>query len=293
MLVIVAWLASLRVRNYERGAPDDRRTTKKNAKRRFEDFRAGVWMQTLLRDPGAGIMHSCIYFGFIGLFMATVILEIDHQLPESLKFLHGSVYQAYAARRRPRRRRVPDRHRLGDRPPLHPAALPHPHQDQARGRGDPRHVPRHRRQRLPHRRRSHRAPGPARVREMVVRRLPDLGLGRHVVGHRAARRAPLAVGRARGRVPRVPRHPPGHEAAPHVHVTDEHVPEGPRAAQGRDEAHAEPHGDGSRVVRRREDRGLHVEAALRHRRVHGVRPLHVGVPRGTRPASRSTRARSC
>jgi heterodisulfide reductase subunit C/nitrate reductase gamma subunit len=96
MLIVVGWLASLRVRNYERGVPDNRRTTKKNAKRRFEDFRAGVWMQTLMRDPAAGIMHSCIYFGFLGLFMATVILEIDHQLPGSLKFLHGSVYEAYA-----------------------------------------------------------------------------------------------------------------------------------------------------------------------------------------------------
>jgi len=96
MLMIVAWLASLRVRNYERGAPDNRTTTKKNAKRRFADFRAGVWMKTLLRDPAAGIMHSCIYFGFIGLFMATVLLEIDHQLPGSLKFLHGTMYQAYA-----------------------------------------------------------------------------------------------------------------------------------------------------------------------------------------------------
>ena len=97
MLVVTAWLISLRVRNYERGQPDDRRTTKKNAKRRLEDFRAGVWMQTLLRDPAAGAMHSRIYFGFIVLFVATVILEVDHQLPESMKFLHGRVYQAYAA----------------------------------------------------------------------------------------------------------------------------------------------------------------------------------------------------
>jgi len=44
MLLLVAWLASLRVRNYERGTTDDRRTTRKNAKRRSEDFRAGVWM---------------------------------------------------------------------------------------------------------------------------------------------------------------------------------------------------------------------------------------------------------
>jgi Fe-S oxidoreductase/nitrate reductase gamma subunit len=97
MLLVVAWLASIRVRNYERGLPDDRRTTRKNAKRRSEDFRAGVWMQTLLRDPAAGAMHACLYFGFIVLFMATVLLELDHQLPESLKFLHGHTYEAYSA----------------------------------------------------------------------------------------------------------------------------------------------------------------------------------------------------
>jgi Fe-S oxidoreductase/nitrate reductase gamma subunit len=97
MLFVTAWLASLRVRNYERGAPDDRRTTKKNFRRRMEDFRAGVYMQTLLRDPAAGVMHSFLYFGFIVLFLATVTLEVDHQLPESLKLLHRRVYEAYAA----------------------------------------------------------------------------------------------------------------------------------------------------------------------------------------------------
>ena len=56
----------MRVRNYERGEPDDRRTTKSNVHRRLRDFRAGVWMQTLLRDPAAGLMHSFIYFGFLG-----------------------------------------------------------------------------------------------------------------------------------------------------------------------------------------------------------------------------------
>jgi Fe-S oxidoreductase/nitrate reductase gamma subunit len=95
--VVVAWLASLRVRNYERGQVDDRRTTRKNVERRARDFRAGVWMQTLLRDPVAGVMHSLLYFGFIWLFVVTVISETDHQLPESLKFLHGRTYQAYSA----------------------------------------------------------------------------------------------------------------------------------------------------------------------------------------------------
>jgi Fe-S oxidoreductase/nitrate reductase gamma subunit len=96
MFIVVAYLASLRVRNYERGQPDDRLTNRKNVERRMRDFRAGVWMQTLLRDPAAGVMHSFLYFGFVFLFIATVILEIDHQMPESLKFLHGDTYLAYA-----------------------------------------------------------------------------------------------------------------------------------------------------------------------------------------------------
>ena len=96
MLFVCAWLISQRVKNYERGAPDDRRTNRRNVHRRMKDFRAGVWMQTLLRDPAAGLMHSCIYFGFLWLFIATVVLELDHQLPDNLKFLHGGVYQGYS-----------------------------------------------------------------------------------------------------------------------------------------------------------------------------------------------------
>jgi Fe-S oxidoreductase/nitrate reductase gamma subunit len=96
MLFVCAWLVSLRVRNYERGQPDDRRTTRHNLHRRLADLRSGVWMQTLLRDPAAGLMHSAIYFGFVGLFLATVILEIDHQLPDNLKFLHGGIYEGYS-----------------------------------------------------------------------------------------------------------------------------------------------------------------------------------------------------
>src|SRR5262249_45210428 len=46
MLLVVAWLISQRVQNYERGLPDDRRTTRKNVERRLAGFRSGVWMQT-------------------------------------------------------------------------------------------------------------------------------------------------------------------------------------------------------------------------------------------------------
>ena len=92
-----AVLFSQRVRNWERGAPDNRRTTTKNAGRRLKDFRAGVYMQTLLRDPAAGIMHSLIYFSFLILLAVTTVSEINHQMPESAKFLHGDVYRGFAA----------------------------------------------------------------------------------------------------------------------------------------------------------------------------------------------------
>jgi Fe-S oxidoreductase/nitrate reductase gamma subunit len=99
--VMLAWGAfrfADRVKNWERGRPaPTRRTTMRNAPRRFGDYRAGVYMRTLLRDPAAGLMHSMIYFGFLVLLAVTTVLEVDHQLPESMKFLHGRTYQAYAA----------------------------------------------------------------------------------------------------------------------------------------------------------------------------------------------------
>ncbi|MBJ7306327.1 MAG: respiratory nitrate reductase subunit gamma [Acidimicrobiia bacterium] len=96
LLVYGAVLFGQRVKNWTRGKPDDRRTTRKNVKRRLSDFRAGVYMQTLLRDPAAGIMHSLIYFSFLVLLAVTTILEINHQIPESWKFLNGNVYMAYS-----------------------------------------------------------------------------------------------------------------------------------------------------------------------------------------------------
>ncbi len=96
MIVWVAMMFANRMKNWERGAPSLRRTTPKNAGRRLRDFRAGAYMQTLLRDAGAGLMHSMIYFGFLVLLGVTTVLEIDHQMPESLKFLHGTTYKAYA-----------------------------------------------------------------------------------------------------------------------------------------------------------------------------------------------------
>ena len=96
VLVYGAVMFAMRVKNWQRGTPDNRRTTPQNAKRRLEDFRSGVYMQTLLRDPAAGLMHSLLYFSFLILLAVTTTLEINHQLPEGLKFLHGTTYQAYS-----------------------------------------------------------------------------------------------------------------------------------------------------------------------------------------------------
>ena len=95
LIIYGAILFADRMKNWERGAPDNRATTRKNVKKRFEDFRAGVYMKTLLREPAAGVMHSLIYFPFLILLAVTTVLEINHQVPESLKFLHGDVYRAY------------------------------------------------------------------------------------------------------------------------------------------------------------------------------------------------------
>ena len=225
ILVYGAVLFSYRVKNWGRGAPDNRATTKANIGRRLKDFRAGAYMQTLLRDPAAGIMHSLIYFSFLVLLAVTTVLEINHQLPVSAKFLHGAVYEGYSF--------------VGDVAGLAflagivwaimrryvAAALPHPHQDQARARADPRHVPGHRRHRLPHRDVPHRRDGAAGVREVVGRRLPAVGPRQE----RAQRRrlAPGHVGAARRRLHPLPGDPARHDAAPHVHVAAQHVPARP------------------------------------------------------------------
>ena len=97
LIVGAAWMLSLRARNWARGAPDRRPTTAQNVRRRLRDLRAGLLMQTLLRDPAAGAMHTLIYVGFLVLLAVTTTLEINHQMPRALKFLHGGVYEGYSA----------------------------------------------------------------------------------------------------------------------------------------------------------------------------------------------------
>ncbi len=95
LLIYGAVLFAQRTKNWERGRPDNRATTPENVGRRLRDFRAGAYMRTLLRDPAAGIMHSLIYFSFLVLLGVTTVSEINHQMPTSLKFLHGDVYAGF------------------------------------------------------------------------------------------------------------------------------------------------------------------------------------------------------
>lgn len=96
LFVLAGWFFYQRIQNWERGQPDRRATTRGSVKRRLHDLRSGLYMQTLLRDPAAGIMHSLIYFPFLILFAVTTVDEINHVLPPSAKYLHGTTYQAYA-----------------------------------------------------------------------------------------------------------------------------------------------------------------------------------------------------
>ena len=86
-------LFSLRARSWERGRADPRVGRWADRLRRLFQ---GLTMQTLLRDRAAGLMHTMIYVGFLVLFAGTVTLEIEHLLPNNLKFLYGNFYLGYS-----------------------------------------------------------------------------------------------------------------------------------------------------------------------------------------------------
>ncbi len=92
-IALAGALFAMRARSWDRGQPD--RRWGRFGERMRQLFR-GVSMQTLLRDRAAGLMHSMIYFGFLILFAGTVTLEIDHLVPNNLKFLEGGVYLGYS-----------------------------------------------------------------------------------------------------------------------------------------------------------------------------------------------------
>ncbi len=93
-LSLTLYLFAERSRSWARGGSESRTG---RWGERLKNLTAGLSMQTLLRDRAAGLMHALIYYGFVLLFLGTVILEIDHLLPEGLKFLSGSFYKGYSA----------------------------------------------------------------------------------------------------------------------------------------------------------------------------------------------------
>ena len=217
-----------RMKNWERGAPrpdpphqgQERRASREGLPRRrlHADPAARLGrradaLDDLLRIPGAARRHD-----------RPRDRPPDARGPQVPPRPH---LPGLCLRGRRRRRRVPRRHRLGDRASLRAAPVPHPHQVQARARRHPRHVPRHRRHRL--RRRDVPArPAAGRRREHGLRalelhRLPAQLAGRPVVGVVAGDLAPVVVDRSCPVVRRVPGDPADHDAAPHLHVPAEHV----------------------------------------------------------------------
>ncbi len=93
-LGLAAYLFALRAKNWSRGM-DENRTGM--WWRRLRELERGLNMRSVLEGGAAGVMHVMIYWGFIGLFLGTVTLEIDHLFPNSLKFLDGRFYQGYSS----------------------------------------------------------------------------------------------------------------------------------------------------------------------------------------------------
>jgi Fe-S oxidoreductase/nitrate reductase gamma subunit len=93
-IALAAVLFAQRSQAWVGGAPDDRTGLWRE---RLTQLSRGLRMRTLMRDRQAGLMHSMVYFGFLVLFAGTVTLEIDHILPNQLKFLEGDFYLVYSA----------------------------------------------------------------------------------------------------------------------------------------------------------------------------------------------------
>ena len=298
MLFVVAWLVSLRVRNYERGEPDDRRTNRRaTSTGACATSAPACGCRRCCATPPPASCTRCIYFGFLVLFIATVdARDRPPAARRTLKFLHGDDVpgvrvraptsrascsssascgrSAAATSQRPYRIRIKTKPEdavilgtflvigvTGFFTEALRIALERPARRSRSGRSS---ATRSRRSfdTLVGRARSATRTGGcgastslAFLAFLVI--LPTTKL-RHMIT------SPMNMYLKR-----------------------------PRPAQGRDEAHAEPDGDRARDVRRVDDRGLHLEAAVRHRRVHDLRTLHVGVPGARdRQAARPARDRA-
>ena len=142
LIIYGAVLFAERTKNWERGRPDNRATTAKNVKRRLERLPG----RRLHADPAArpGRRHHALadLLQLPGAAGASPrCSRSTTSCPTSLKFLHGrsTGLRVRRRRRRPGVRSSASCGRIVRRYVQRP--VPHPHQDQARARRDPRHVP--------------------------------------------------------------------------------------------------------------------------------------------------------
>ena len=273
-------------RAWERGSWENRSGM---MKKRLHELREGLAMRTLMRDPNAGLMHSAIYYGFIVLFLGTVTSRSITCCPTTsssstapstratrscstlfaVVFLVGIVW---AAGRRYGMK--PWRLRSKTKPEdagilitLGLIGLTGLLVEAARI-----------------------AEWAPRLREVVVRRLPaELpGPEARAAGiHQALWISHVVVFIVFLVICRPP-------SCATWSLAGEHVSLASRAAQGRHARDAQPDGGHRhRDGRGRDRRRVHLEAAVRHRRLHDLRPLHVGVPgQHHRQAARPARDRA-
>ena len=213
--------AQLGARRARTGAAPPRRTSSAAC----ADFRAGAYMQTLLRDSAAGLMHSMIYFGFLALLGVTTVLEIDHQMPESAQVPPRPHLHGVLVRRRPRRRSCSSSASCGrscaatcsartasaSRPSRSTRSSSACSSSSACPASSPR------------RSASPRIGRPSYEKWSFIG-YPLSKLFDGLSAAHARHLAPDHVDRPRRRVRRVPRDPADHDAAAHVHLAAEHVP---------------------------------------------------------------------
>jgi Fe-S oxidoreductase/nitrate reductase gamma subunit len=82
----------IRLRRWLRGEADPDRLSWEERIQNFLGF--AVVQQKLLSDPFSAVMHLSIFWGFLGLFITTLIMMVEKYTP--LHFLYGRVYEAYS-----------------------------------------------------------------------------------------------------------------------------------------------------------------------------------------------------
>jgi Fe-S oxidoreductase/nitrate reductase gamma subunit len=91
---LFGYFFAVRIKNWARGSDESRTGL---WWKRLRELERGLSQRSVMETPDIGLIHAMIYSGFVVLFLGTVTLEIDHILPNNLKFLEGGVYQGYSA----------------------------------------------------------------------------------------------------------------------------------------------------------------------------------------------------